>query len=98
MAALSPAPWTAQPDGVITDAAGGMVAVVGNPFDKTTDQDRTNAAAIGALPELVGALEEIVGLASRPAGWTEVPEPMRDLDAIAERARAALARARGEDR
>lgn len=69
-ACLAPEPWTCNDEGVINDAEGHVVCVLGAPFEGVTEQDVTNSAAIVALPELI---EAAIGALNALLDEDEVP-------------------------
>jgi len=86
----TPGPWEAI-DGIIYPAAG-----VEDGRDWIADlrcasNENANAALIAAAPELLGALQWIDSIVSRDEGCDG-----DDLEAISEKARAAIRKAKGE--
>jgi len=95
MSGHTPGPWYIDADepeakGIpITDGAG-FIADVGT-LGPSDDEDRANARAIAALPELIAALESLSGW-SLDAHWYEIT---KDLASIIDDANAAIAKAQG---
>lgn len=99
MSKHTPGPWTAidtsWEQSVISDASGRCVAIVyldGNVQEETQDElepiKNANARLIAAAPTMLEALEAIADFAP---GYGDVCE------IIAQRARAAIAKATGDD-
>ena len=96
----TPGPWTTAGD-LILDAGGEQVGAITG--DRTTaDQDDANAAlivrAVNCHEDLVAALEAMVDVQSRRKHPLGLPDEGISHDAAdaASKARAALAKARGE--
>jgi len=92
----TPGPWHVGSDGPdpdIYDAEGYCVVyqVCSGAHDEN-DDGRTNAALIAAAPDLLAALEAITKTHADACGFSDW-EPATD---VIERARAAIAKARGE--
>lgn len=73
---ISPAPWTCADDGVIRDAEGAAVCVLGDPFEGLNEQAITNGAAILVVPALVGALRKLMAI--RPFNWDDGDDPEQE--------------------
>src|SRR5262245_22808599 len=91
----TPGPWKVM-DGAVWAEKGeelGLVAdcEVSVRKDFRSFARRANAQLIAAAPELYGVLSSLVWLLSISDGWTRA-----ELEEIADKARAALAKARGE--
>ena len=91
MSKHTPGPWNTadMKDAVgIYDPSGKIVARIPNSFEEAEDRRRADAALMCAAPSMLEALEEIADFAP---GYGDVCE------IIAQRARAAIAKAYGEE-
>ena len=85
----TPGPWTQDEYGFVLDTNGRTVVVEGLALgSRSTDQSRANARLIAVAPDLLEALQEIIDAADG-TGWAQ-------LDATFTKARAAIAKAKGE--
>lgn len=66
------APWTADPDLTIRDAAKRCVCIIGDPFKEVSDRDDVNKARILALPALLAAAHAVREI--RPGNWDDADD------------------------